>query len=97
MKTAHELRLLEIKALVLTLIKDSPQSLDEVTAKIMKIHHIPDDLIAYTLTKTPMQAYIAELERERLIEMKVIEGMSRAHFISVLPPASLSTDTIEGF
>ena len=48
----------------------------------MQQHNIPDDIISYTLTKAPVQAYVAEREREKLLEMRVVGGVSRAHIIS---------------
>ena len=47
----------------------------------MQKYQIPDDLISYVLTKTPMQAYVAELERENLVEIRVTAGTTRAHVI----------------
>lgn len=75
----HEKRILEIKNRVLSLLRESPLSVDEITAKIMEMYQIPDNLISYTLTKAPMQAYVAELEQESLIEMRVTAGINRAH------------------
>lgn len=75
----HEKRILETKSLVLSLIREEPHSLEEITAKIMQKYQIPDDLVAYALTKVPMQAYLAELERENLVEIRVTAGVTRAH------------------
>lgn len=77
----HEKRILETKSLVLSLIRKESLSLEEVTAQIMQRYQIPDDLVAYALTKVPMQAYLAELERENLIDMRVTTGVARAHAI----------------
>lgn len=78
----HEKRILETKEMILSLVSESALSLEEITAKIMQFYKIPDDLISYMLTKVPMQAYVAELEREGLVEIKVTEGVNRAHTIS---------------
>jgi glyoxylase-like metal-dependent hydrolase (beta-lactamase superfamily II) len=75
----HEERILETKDHVLSLVRESPHSLEEITAKIMHRYQIPDSLIAYMLTKVPMQAYLAELEREKLIEVRVNAGVNRAY------------------
>lgn len=77
----HAKRILETKKLVIDLLHEQPLSLEEITAKIMHKHQIPDDLVSYTLTKTPMQAYIAELEREHTIEIRVTDGIARAHML----------------
>jgi hypothetical protein len=37
--------------------------------------------VSYALTKVPIQAYIAELEHEKLVEIRVTAGVSRAHRI----------------
>lgn len=77
----HEKRILETKSMILSMLNECPLSLEEITAKIMQTYQIPDDLISYALTKTPMQAYVAELERENLVEMRVTAGVNRAHVI----------------
>lgn len=77
----HEKRILETKNEIHSLLHESPLSLEEITAKIMQTHKIPDDLISYMLTKVPIQAYVAELEREKLVEIKVTHGINRAHLI----------------
>lgn len=78
----HEKRIRETKNLLLFLLQEGPLSLEEVTASIMQKYQIPDDLVAYALTKVPMQAYFAELERENLVEIRVTAGITRAHFIA---------------
>jgi glyoxylase-like metal-dependent hydrolase (beta-lactamase superfamily II) len=77
----HEKRILETKKMILSMLSECPLSVDEITAKIMQTHKIPDDLISYALTRTPMQAYVAELEREMLVEIRVTTGINRAHVI----------------
>lgn len=77
----HEKRILETKNNVLSMLQEHPHSLEEITARIMQINKIPDDIISYTLTKTPLQAYIAELEREKIIEIRIFNGISRAHLM----------------
>lgn len=77
----HEKRILETKHTILSMLNACPLSLEEITAKIMQIHKIPDDLISYVLTKVPIQAYVAELERENLVEIRVTAGINRAHLI----------------
>ncbi|MFS8563588.1 MAG: hypothetical protein LVR00_04390 [Rhabdochlamydiaceae bacterium] len=77
----HEKRILEIKAMLIAMLKQHPHSLEEITAKIMKVNQIPDHLVSYVLTKTSMQAYLAELEQENLAEIKVMEGIARAHIV----------------
>lgn len=77
----HEKRILETKNMILSMLSKCPLSLEEITAGIMQTYQIPDDLIAYALTKVPMQAYIAELERENLVEIRVTAGINRAHAI----------------
>lgn len=76
---AHEKRILETKHTILEMLNAAPLSMEEVTAKIMQTYKISDDIISYTLTKTPMQAYIAELERENRVEMRVVDGVARAY------------------
>lgn len=78
----HEKRILETKNMVLSMLHERPLSLEEITAKTMQLHKIPDDLISYALTKVPMQAYVAELERENLVEIRVTAGINRAHVIN---------------
>jgi len=77
----HEKRILETKSMILLMLSEHPLSLEEITARIMQTYKIPDDLISYALTKVPMQAYIAELERENLVEIRVTAGINRAHVI----------------
>lgn len=77
----HEKRILETKSTVLSMLTETPLSLEEITAKVMQANMIPDDLIAYMLTKVPLQAYVVELEREGVVEIKVTEGINRAHLI----------------
>lgn len=77
----HEKRILETKNMILLMLRECPLSLEEITAKIMQINKIPDDLVSYALTKAPMQAYIAELEHEKLVEIRVTAGVNRAHMI----------------
>ena len=78
----HEKCILEVKDTVLSMLSERPLSVDEITAKIMQRNKIPDDIISYTLTKTPIQAYVAELERENTVEIRVTDGINRAHFIN---------------
>ena len=68
------------------MLRNSPLSLEEITARIMQTYKIPDDLISYALTKTPMQAYVAELERENLVKMCVTDGINRAHMVDTVIP-----------
>lgn len=75
----HERRIHETKKMIFSMLKERPLSLEEITARIMHTHKIPDDLISYALTKVPMQAYIAELEKEKLVEIRVTGGINRAH------------------
>ncbi|MBS0272683.1 MAG: MBL fold metallo-hydrolase [Proteobacteria bacterium] len=75
----HEKRILETKNMIFAMLSETALSIEEITAKIMQLKKIPDDLISYMLTKVPMQAYVAELEREGLVEVKVTEGVNRAH------------------
>jgi glyoxylase-like metal-dependent hydrolase (beta-lactamase superfamily II) len=77
----HEQRILETRSMILNLLQKQPHSIEEITAKIMQKFHIPDDLISYTLTKTPIQAFVAELQRENLIEMIVSDGLLEAHLL----------------
>lgn len=78
---AHERHILETKATILSWIQKQPLSLEEITAKVMRERLIPDTLIAYVLTKAPMQAYAAELEREKFAETRVTEGICRLHAV----------------
>ena len=82
----HEERILETKNIILSMLRNSPLSLEEITARIMQTYKIPDDLISYALTKTPMQAYVAELERENLVKMCVTDGINRAHMVDTVIP-----------
>lgn len=77
----HEKRILETKNMILSMLHECPLSLEEITAKFMQTNKIPDDLVSYTLTKTPIQAYVAELEHEKLIEIRVTAGINRAHIM----------------
>lgn len=77
----HEKRILETKNMILSMLRKHPLSLEEITARIMQTYKISDDLISYALTKVPMQAYVAELERENLVEIRVTAGINRAHVI----------------
>lgn len=78
----HEQRILETKNTILKMLQQEPSSVDEITAKIMQMYQIPDDIVSYALTKTPTQAYIAELERDNIIEITVLNGIARAHLIN---------------
>lgn len=77
----HEERILETKNTVFTLLEEQPLSLEELTAKVMQKYGIHDDLISYTLTKTPMQAYVAEFEQQGMIDVRVEKGVSRFHVV----------------
>lgn len=77
----HTHRILETKKAVIHFLHEKPLSLEELTAKVMQKYHIPDDIISLALTKTPMQAYVAELERENIIEIRVTDGIARAHIL----------------
>lgn len=77
----HEKRILETKNMILSMLRECPLSLEEMTAKIMQTNKIPDDLVSYALTKVPIQAYVAELEHEKLVEIRVTAGINRAHMI----------------
>lgn len=77
----HEKRILEVKDTVLSMLHERPLSVEEITARMMQGNRIPDDIVSYALTKTPIQAYVAELERENLVEIRVTEGVNRAHLI----------------
>lgn len=79
--TNHEKRILETKSMILSMLNEHPLSLEEITARIMQTYKIPDELISYALTKVPIQAYVAELERENLVEIRVTAGINRAHAI----------------
>lgn len=78
----HEKRIIETKNMILSMLRKCPLSLEEITARIMQTNKIPDDLVSYALTKVPMQAYIAELEHEKLVEIRVTAGVNRAHMIN---------------
>ena len=78
----HEKRILDTKSMILKMIQEHPRSLEEITSRIMQMHQIPDNLISYSLTKVPMQAYVAELEYEKLVEVRVTGGISRAHSLT---------------
>ncbi|MFI5342964.1 MAG: MBL fold metallo-hydrolase [Chlamydiales bacterium] len=80
----HEKRIIETKNMILSMLRECPLSLEEITARIMQTHRMPDDLISYVLTKTPMQAYVAELEDEKLVVIRVTGGIRRAHMIDHL-------------
>lgn len=82
----HENRILETKSTIFSMLNEAPLSIEELTARIMQQHKIPDDLISYTLTKTPVQAYVAELEKEKLVEIRVTAGVNRAHLIAQSSP-----------
>jgi glyoxylase-like metal-dependent hydrolase (beta-lactamase superfamily II) len=77
----HEKRILETKKVITKFLNEQPLSVEEITAKVMQKYQIPDDLVSYALTKTPMQAYIAELERENVVAIRVSDGTARAHVI----------------
>lgn len=78
----HEQRILETRNTILKMLQEQSLSVDEITAKIMQKYQIPDEIVSYALTKTPMQAYIAELERENTVEIKVSGGVARAYLIN---------------
>lgn len=80
----HEKRILETKNMILSMLHECPLSLEEITARIMQANKIPDDLVSYMLTKVPMQAYIAELEHENLVEIRVTAGVNRAHIKAIV-------------
>lgn len=82
----HEKRILETKNMIFLMLSECPLSLEEITARIMQTYKIPDDLISYALAKAPMQAYVAELERENLVEIRVTAGINRAHLINKSAP-----------
>lgn len=77
----HEKRILETKTMIIEFLQEQPLSVEEITARVMQKHQIPDEIVSYALTKTPMQAYVAELERDNIIEMRVTEGVARAHIL----------------
>lgn len=77
----HASRILETKRIVINLLNDTPLSLEELTAKVMQKYQIADNIISLALTKTPMQAYVSELERENIIEIRVSDGIARMHIL----------------
>ncbi|MBA3816084.1 MAG: MBL fold metallo-hydrolase [Parachlamydiaceae bacterium] len=81
----HEKLINETKNTILSMLREGPLSIEEITAKIMQTNEIPDDLISYVLTKTPIQAYLAELEHEKLVEIRVTKGIRRAQIIDKIP------------
>lgn len=78
----HESRILETKKWILSILSEQPLSIEEITAKIMQKHKIPDDMVSYALTKTPIQAFVAELARENIIDIRVSNGIVRAYLIN---------------
>lgn len=78
---AHEKRILETKNMILALLREAPLSVEEMTSRIMRIHAIPDSLVSYVLTRPSIQAYMAELEREGVVKIRVLDGIARAYGI----------------
>jgi glyoxylase-like metal-dependent hydrolase (beta-lactamase superfamily II) len=79
---AHELRICENKDTIHSLLREEPLSLEEMTSKIMRMYKITDSFVSYALTKATIQAYMAELERERLVEIRVAEGIARVYVVN---------------
>lgn len=74
----HEARILYIKDTVLDLIRRQSLAIDTLTQKIMKQYNIPNNIVAFTLTQTAMRAYLTQLEYEKVIELKVVDGLLQA-------------------
>lgn len=71
----HEKKILETKEMVLSIIKSKDVSIDLLTQQVMQKYRIPGNIVSFTLTQTAMRAYITQLEAEKSIEIKVIDGL----------------------
>jgi glyoxylase-like metal-dependent hydrolase (beta-lactamase superfamily II) len=80
---AHEQRIRDTQQRIFDIVKEQPCSVEEITTKLLRENHIPQSLVSYVLTKVPVQAYLAELEREKRIQMKVVDGCCRAHAVPI--------------
>lgn len=74
----HEVRILQTKDAVLTLIQHQALSVDLLTQQIMQLHNIPNSIVSFTLTQTAMRAYLTQLEFEKAVELKVLDGLLQA-------------------
>lgn len=74
----HETLILETKDRVLGTLKEGALSIDLITQKMMQAHHIPNTMMAFTLTQTTIRAYLAHLEYEKSIEFIVQDGLLQA-------------------
>jgi len=74
----HEARILETKDVILHSVKQNINSIDTLTQKIMQLYAIPNSVISFTLTQTTVRAYLSHLEAEKIIEIKVIDGLLQA-------------------
>lgn len=73
----HEKRLLATREAIIEFLKMGAQTLEELTSKMMVKFEIPDSLVAYTLTRTPIQAYLADLEKEKAVQVFVQKGICK--------------------
>lgn len=74
----HITKILGTKNIVLKLIQSQALSIDQLTQKIIQQYAIPNNLIAFTLTQTAMRAYLTQLELEKHIELRVLDGLLQA-------------------
>ncbi len=74
----HEMRILEIKEVILSTLQQQQLSIDLLTQKIMQHYKIPDNIIPFVLTQTAVRAYLTKLEQEKAIKLMVQDGLLQA-------------------
>lgn len=72
----HRLKILETKSRILELIqKNGARSIDDLTQEVIKDLNIPQNIVQFTLTRTCVNAYLAQLQEEKAIEMGMRDGL----------------------
>lgn len=73
----HRKLILETRESIAQMIAKEPLTHEEITARVMQDNDLPDDIISYTLTKTPIQAFITNLVNEGVAAVVVKGGVKR--------------------
>lgn len=70
---AHKTRLLETAETILTIVKNQNNiDLDTLTQKVMHLYEVPNEVMAFTLTKTSVIAYVSYLQTHGKINLAMI-------------------------
>jgi len=72
----HTKKIIETKDRIFSFINElKTPSVDLLTQKVINSLGIPQDIVQFTLTKTCVNAYVTQLQKEKAIELKVNNGL----------------------